>query len=125
MNHINTLKFPPDVVLSQAYVNLVKSLITDVNHRLNSEQLKKHDLFKNVHYDTLRDQVPPYVPKITSVDDTSNFSDVQGRKKTPTMESFKKRTQFSGRNLPFIGFTFTNDPGCFEGEFQQENIGQG
>ncbi|KAJ8956368.1 hypothetical protein NQ318_015106 [Aromia moschata] len=120
MNHRNTLKFPPDVVLSQAYVGFVKSLLTDANNRLDSQQVRNHDLFRNLHFDTLRDQVPPYVPKITAVDDTSNFSDVQAKRKNPNIESFKKRSQFSGRNLPFVGFTFTHDPDRFGGEFDRK-----
>lgn len=109
MNHHSNLKFPSDIVLSQAYVSLVKGLICDQKHRLTHEQILKHPLFKNVDFGSLRDQVPPYVPKITAVDDTSNFSDIEIKKKEPNMHLYKKKTQFSGRNLPFIGFTFTPD----------------
>lgn len=120
MNSKSNLKFPPDVVLSQAYVSFVKALITEQKSRLSASQIRKHDLFKNTHFDTLRDQVPPFVPKITSVDDTSNFTDVPTKKKTPPIENFKKRTQFSGRNLPFVGFTFTHDG--FEGNFDRKIV---
>ncbi|KAJ8916601.1 hypothetical protein NQ315_000246 [Exocentrus adspersus] len=120
MNAKNTLKFPPDVVLSQAYVAFVKALLTDQVSRLGPDQIRTHDLFKNTYFDTLRDQVPPFVPKITSVEDTGNFTDVQSKRKTPTIESFKKRTQFSGRNLPFIGFTFTHDQNGYDASFDRE-----
>lgn len=109
MNRDNLLTFPSDAVLSQAYVTFVKALITEENKRLNMSQIKKHDLFKDTHFESLKDQVPPFVPKIASLEDTSNFSDIPLRKKNPTIENFKKRTQFSGRNLPFVGFTFTHD----------------
>lgn len=122
MNSKSSLKFPPDVVLSQAYVSFVKALITDQKSRLSASEIHKHDLFKNTHFDTLRDQVPPFVPKITSIDDTSNFTDVPTKKKIPTIENFKKRTQFSGRNLPFIGFTFTHDFNSFEGNFDRKIV---
>ncbi|CAH1979493.1 unnamed protein product [Acanthoscelides obtectus] len=122
MNHTNVLKFPPDVTLSQAYVSFVKSLLVDEKTRLQSGGIKQHDVFKNVNFETLRDQVPPFVPKITSLEDTSNFSDVQSRQNNPSIENFKKRTQFSGRNLPFVGFTFTHDPSCFETNYFRKVI---
>ncbi|CAH1118647.1 unnamed protein product [Phaedon cochleariae] len=122
MNHTNTLKFPSDILLSQAYVNFVKSLVTDQKSRMSMRQIRKHELFKNTHFDTVREQVPPFVPKISSVEDTSNFSDIQTKQKTPSIESFKKRTQFSGRNLPFVGFTFTHGQSCYEGGSQRKII---
>lgn len=109
MSHTNNLKFPPDVVLSQAYVSLVKNLITDPKSRIAHKQILKHPLFKNVDFCGLREQVPPYVPKVASVDDTSNFSDVQSKRNEPNIQNYKKKTQFSGRNLPFVGFTYTPD----------------
>lgn len=109
MNHSNLLSFPSDAVLSQAYVTFVKALVIEESKRLNMTEIKKHALFKDTHFESLKDQVPPFVPKIASLEDTSNFSDIPSRKKNPTIESFKKRTQFSGRNLPFVGFTFTHN----------------
>nr|CAH7718792.1 unnamed protein product [Callosobruchus chinensis] len=122
MNHTNVFKFPPDVTLSQAYVSFVKSLIVEDKKRLQSGEVKQHELFRNVNFETLRDQVPPYVPKINSLEDTSNFSDVHARQNNPSIENFKKRTQFSGRNLPFVGFTFTHDPSCFENNYFRKAI---
>lgn len=109
MNHSNLLSFPSDAVLSQAYVTFVKALVIEESKRLNMSEIKQHALFKDIHFESLKHQVPPFVPKIVSLEDTSNFSDIPSRKKNPTLESFKKRTQFSGRNLPFVGFTFTHD----------------
>ncbi|KAL1489368.1 hypothetical protein ABEB36_014280 [Hypothenemus hampei] len=115
INYFKNLKFPPDITLSQGYVTFVKSLITDVKSRLKADQIKNHVIFKDVNFETIRDRVPPHVPKINSMDDTSNFTDIQGKKKHPSMENFKRRTQFSGKGLPFIGFTFTPDPsGTFD-----------
>lgn len=103
------LKLPPDIVLSQAYVALIKSLIVDQKERLTFEQIIKHPLFKNLDIYSFNDQVPPYIPKIISEDDTSNFSDIEPKRSEPNIENFKNKTQFSGRNLPFIGFTYTRD----------------
>nr|CAI5863093.1 unnamed protein product [Callosobruchus analis] len=122
MNHTNVFKFPPDVTLSQAYVSFVKSLIVEEKKRLQPGEVKQHELFRNMNFETLRDQVPPYVPKINSQEDTSNFSDVHARQNNPSIDNFKKRTQFSGRNLPFVGFTFTHDPSCFENNYFRKVI---
>ncbi|RZB66637.1 citron Rho-interacting kinase, partial [Asbolus verrucosus] len=122
MNHTNNLKFPSDVLLTQAYVSFVKSLIVDEKSRLSHQEIKRHVLFKNLHFDSLRDQVPPYVPKITGVDDVGNFTEVVAKKAGPSIENFKKKTQFSGRNLPFIGFTFTNGFGSSEKRFDRSSF---
>ncbi|XP_031331447.1 citron Rho-interacting kinase-like [Photinus pyralis] len=109
MNYTNGLKFPPDIVLSQSFVSFVKCLLCDATKRLNYETALKHPLFKNIDFNGIRDQVPPYVPKIESNDDTSNFCDVPRKKNEPNIDNFKTKTQFSGKNLPFVGFTFTRD----------------
>lgn len=108
-NHEKHLKFPPDLVLSQAYISLIKNLITDRKQRFSYKQIVQHPLFKNFDLNSLKDQVPPYIPKITSEDDLSNFSDIRPKRTEPNMENFKRKTQFSGRNLPFVGFTYTRD----------------
>lgn len=106
MNYKNNLKFPQDILITQAYVSLVKSLVTDQSSRLGYEKIVKHPLFQNVDFNSLREQVPPFVPKITSVDDVSNFSEVRPKESKPNLDSLKTKTRFSGRNLPFIGFTY-------------------
>lgn len=90
--------------------------------RIPMEKIFKHPLFKKTHFDSLRDQVPPFVPKISSFDDTSNFSDVLPRQKVPSIENFKRRTHFSGRNLPFVGFTFTPALESFENSFNLRKV---
>lgn len=50
--------------------------------------------------------MPPYVPSLGNVDDTSNFTDIPSRKSAPSIDNFKTKTQFSGKHLPFIGFTY-------------------
>ncbi|XP_030763845.1 citron Rho-interacting kinase [Sitophilus oryzae] len=110
MNSSKNLKFPPDALLSQAYIDFIKRLVTNSETRLKGKEIKNHNLFKSTNFDSLHDQVPPFVPKIKSFEDTSNFSDVASKKRNPSMENFKKRSHFSGRNFPFLGFTFTHDP---------------
>lgn len=107
MCHSNNIKFPTDIILSQAYISLVKGLLTDQTSRYDYNKIINHPLFKNMDLNGIRDQVPPFVPNIASVDDVSNFSDIQPKRSVPDIENFKTKTKFSGRNLPFIGFTFT------------------
>lgn len=123
MSHSSNLKFPPDVLLTQAYISFIQGLLVEEKTRLNIVQIKQHVLFKNIHFDTIRDQVPPFVPNITSLEDTSNFTDMAIKKSGPCSENFKKKTQFSGRNLPFIGFTYTHDFNnfAFENSFNRSN----
>ncbi|KAF7283165.1 hypothetical protein GWI33_001228 [Rhynchophorus ferrugineus] len=122
MNHPNNLKFPADISLTQGYISFIKGLITDMKSRLNRDQIKGHAVFKTVNFDVLQDQVPPFVPKIKSFEDTSNFNHVQVKKRNP-IDNFKTISQFSGRNLPFIGFTFTQDHnGGYETTFSRGSL---
>ena len=52
--------------------------------------------------------MPPYIPSISSLDDTSNFDEVEKAKPPPNLDSFQPNPRdFSGRHLPFVGFTFS------------------
>lgn len=108
MNHKHNLKFPSDIVLSQAYVTLIKGLLTDHKSRLGYEKVIKHPLFNDFDFTSLREQVPPFVPKISSVDDVSNFTEMKRKESRPNIENFKSKSRFSGKNLPFIGFTYVH-----------------
>lgn len=44
---------------------------------------------------------PPYIPKVTSADDTSNFDEVEARQPSPRDDIEQPEL----RDLPFIGFT--------------------
>lgn len=49
---------------------------------------------------------PPFVPTVTSVDDTSNFDDFEPENR-PYVRDLSGKKEFTGKNLPFVGFTFT------------------
>ncbi|UYV61320.1 CIT, partial [Cordylochernes scorpioides] len=51
-------------------------------------------------------EVPPYVPILKGEDDTSYFDEFEPEPSSPTLEIPKK--EFSGKQLPFIGFTFSH-----------------
>ena len=50
---------------------------------------------------------PPFIPTVTSKDDTSNFEEFDKARPKPFVEDFKSKAEFSGKDLPFIGFTYT------------------
>lgn len=53
--------------------------------------------------------VPPFVPVVRGVDDTSNFVEFEKEPQIPSIENFKMKREFSGNNLPFVGFTYIHD----------------
>lgn len=51
---------------------------------------------------------PPFIPHVTSDDDTSNFDDFEKVKSVHfELSPYERNTGFTGKDLPFIGFTFT------------------
>ena len=57
----------------------------------------------------IREKTPPYVPEITSDTDTSNFDpELDDGPKFPTQAPILGNNTFSGKNLPFAGFTFSS-----------------
>lgn len=62
-------------------------------------------LWLNMH--TFVSAEPPYIPSLSSLDDTSHFDEVEKPKSPPCLESFLPTTKdFSGRDLPFVGFSY-------------------
>ena len=60
-------------------------------------------------YCVLHIATPPFVPTISGPDDTSNF-DSFDPKEDDSFATSKKSHGFSGRSLPFVGFTYTGHP---------------
>ena len=48
-----------------------------------------------------------YIPSVSGLDDTTNFDEVEKVQQQPDVEALKPQLDFSGRHLPFVGFTFT------------------
>lgn len=49
------------------------------------------------------------MPIVNGCDDTSNFEEFTHKPSQPSIENFRTKTQFNGRNLPFIGFTYIHN----------------
>lgn len=115
MNFENSLKFPDSVAVSKDFQSLISQLLCKSSTRLNYNQLVNHTFFSAVDWNGLRQMVPPYVPVVTSLDDTSNFDDFSDDAiPPPTPRTPRAKEAFSGKNLPFIGFTFVKDAAVLE-----------
>ena len=51
-------------------------------------------------------ETPPFVPHLESLDDTSNFEEFEKIKHPVPLEDPRSQREFTGRDLPFIGFTY-------------------
>ncbi|XP_028400493.1 citron Rho-interacting kinase-like isoform X3 [Dendronephthya gigantea] len=108
MNFKESLSFPTGFKATAAIKGLIRGLLTDLENRFGFEHLLKHSFFKDVKWSSLATEQPPYIPTIAGVDDTSNFDEFDPEEDQPTFGSkTPMKKAFSGKNLPFIGFTFT------------------
>ncbi|CAJ0944594.1 unnamed protein product, partial [Mesorhabditis belari] len=113
MNFENSLSFPEDTTMSPAAKDLIRSFLSKAETRLGrkgAEEIRRHNFFKNNEwtFETLRDAAPPIVPELHGDDDTTNFTDVEPDRDA-ARESFQIPRAFTGNQLPFVGFTYTNE----------------
>ncbi|GAB0090363.1 citron rho-interacting kinase [Sergentomyia squamirostris] len=108
------LKYPENLMTSEPFRHLIENLLTGPENRLTHDRLVKHPFFRGVKWSELRHQVPPIIPSLHGNDDVSNFEDIDGKsrrntfvKKQVTIPS--RNGDFSGQNLPFIGYTFVHE----------------
>ncbi|GFQ90531.1 hypothetical protein TNCT_154441 [Trichonephila clavata] len=108
MNFKKSLTFPPEASeVSDMLIDLIKKLLDDPINRLGYEELVVHPLFTDVDWNNIRHTAPPFVPTVSGVDDTSNFDDFEPEIRI-FMSELKNKKEFSGKSLPFIGFTYTS-----------------
>lgn len=110
MNFKNSFKFPASNNASSEFCSLISGLLCDAKTRLGYQKLLKHPFFASIDWNGLREKSPPYVPVITSLDDTSNFEDFENETIKPhSTVNLRNTSGVSGRNLPFIGFTYVKE----------------
>jgi len=51
-------------------------------------------------------ETPPFIPHLQSLDDTSNFEEFEKIKHSPLLDDNRTEREFTGQNLPFVGFTY-------------------
>ncbi|XP_014677813.1 PREDICTED: citron Rho-interacting kinase-like, partial [Priapulus caudatus] len=102
-----SLRFPDDGDVSAMMRALISGLLADTNQRLGYEQLCQHAFFRSVDFDSIRGTVPPFVPIVKGQDDTSNFDEFEREAPRPCLDDYRARRGFVGKDLPFVGFTYT------------------
>ena len=113
MNHKERFYFPDyDTDISEQAKDLIKRLICDRAERFGQNGLtdfQSHPFLSDIDFINIRERTPPYVPEIASDTDTSNFDpELDDGPKFPTQAPTLGNSTFSGKNLPFAGFTFSS-----------------
>lgn len=54
--------------------------------------------------------MPPVIPELKGDDDASHFDDIEAKEPDPA-EFFQIPKSFAGNQLPFVGFTYSNEAG--------------
>lgn len=60
-------------ILFSAYKQVIESLVCHVDKRFTVDMMLDLEIFSKINVNTLQDQVPPYIPSLTSDNDVSNF----------------------------------------------------
>ncbi|KAE9542770.1 hypothetical protein AGLY_002681 [Aphis glycines] len=107
LNFDNILKYPNNLKVSSSYRQMIESLVCHVDKRFTVDMMLDLDIFSKINFNSLHDQVPPYIPSLSSDNDVSNFPIHERVRPALNINDFKKQKHFSGRDLPFIGFTYS------------------
>ncbi|KAF9453058.1 kinase-like protein [Macrolepiota fuliginosa MF-IS2] len=103
------LTFPDDVHLSIEAEHLIRSLLTSAEKRYQVDQVKRHNFFYGVDWDTLREIEAPFIPRLRSIVDTSYFptddidQPIPGDIAPPPGLGDSADSQ---QDLAFLGYTF-------------------
>lgn len=114
-NHVENLQYPSDVEVSDVLRDLIDRLVTKIDKRLAYKKIITHKFFKTIDWMSIRQQVPPIIPTLSGEDDTSNFEEeVKKSRRNNTYDASShtppiKNANFSGFELPFVGFGYVND----------------
>ncbi|ORD99778.1 CTRO [Hepatospora eriocheir] len=100
-NKITTLDYKKIQDIPDDLSDLINHLITDRANRLDWKGIKTHPFFKSIDWDNLLAMKPPFIPKIKSANDNSNFNSSSDFKS----EIFKTKCGYKD----YIGFTYDPD----------------
>lgn len=87
--------------------------MNDVKERYSSDKIRAHPFFRGLNWDLLRTYTPPFIPKLTSITDTSYFSLEDGggapqisqpaqNAGEATMDLYRN----PNKDLAFVGYTY-------------------
>ncbi|KAJ1850691.1 hypothetical protein LPJ57_008045, partial [Coemansia sp. RSA 486] len=107
------LVFDDGVDVSETAKDLMRKLLVRQEDRLGLDGIKSHPFFASIDWNTVRSQEAPFVPRISSPDDTSNFSvgdeseeDIGMAMARASSSRLGHGREYAGEQLPFIGFTY-------------------
>lgn len=125
-DNVEKLHYPEDIEISDILRDLIDRLVTKVNSRLNYKTIIAHKFFQKIDWMNLRQQIPPIIPTLNGEDDTSNFEeDVKKSRRNNTFDASPicpiKNVNFSGFDLPFVGFGYIQEEGTNDGIFSTES----
>nr|KAJ3420367.1 hypothetical protein HK105_005752 [Polyrhizophydium stewartii] len=112
MDHEKHFAFPDDVEITAVCRDLIQKLICNAEVRLGSksiDEIKSHPWFEGVPWSTIRETKPPFVPELSGPEDTRYFEDEENESKKFAKKPLAKNREFSGRNLPFVGYTYVKN----------------
>ncbi|KAL9044343.1 MAG: hypothetical protein Q9214_002514 [Letrouitia sp. 1 TL-2023] len=118
VNWRETLYFPDDVPLNRIPENLIRNLLCSAEHRLGTQlgqcgadEIKAHQFFQGVNWDSLRKIRAPFEPRLSSNVDVSYFP-TDEIDQTDHSSAYRAQVDSLGEehvaemNLPFIGYTY-------------------
>lgn len=109
MNWKYTLQFPDDVEISPEAKHLIVNLLKGPKNRLTLQDIKNHPFFKGFDWNNVRNMTPPFIPKLKSPTDTSNFDEFEeyeNEESDPNPSKKNVRSPFASNNIHFIGYTY-------------------
>jgi len=116
MSHKKNLYFPvyDEFNVTEDAQDLIKKLICDKSIRLGQRGLKEfegHPFFVGLDWENIHNIKAPQIPEIASEIDTSNFDceDLIEDERQETQPPQLGNATLSGKNLPFVGFSFNRD----------------
>jgi len=102
VNFKSAFKIPAEAGLSPAAKDLLKKLLCSRSHRIGFQGISKHEFFKDVVWEALQDQKPPFVPNLKSDTDTQYFDEFE--------QSLAPPEKFKPKNITdkgyFMNFTY-------------------
>uniref|UniRef100_A0A6A7FRQ3 non-specific serine/threonine protein kinase n=1 Tax=Hirondellea gigas TaxID=1518452 RepID=A0A6A7FRQ3_9CRUS len=118
MQYQSKLQFPEECEVSSSAISLIRGLVCDASERLDYQAITHHAFFLHTDYNALHDMVPPFIPVVSSPDDTSNFDSFSdtpsstaagGGRGSIDTSSFRTGTTL-GKRVSFVGFTYARPP---------------
>lgn len=105
-NHKKCLDLKKHQKLSKDARDLLEGLLCDPERRLKVEEIMSHPFFSAIKWDKLCQTNPPFIPFLSSPEDTSRFYlDDEDDETFQNNFSKKSKAIFEGIQLPFVGWT--------------------